>query len=49
MTLDGERQTLVKYHRQANPAAWLARIAGRTRSIDGLPTRATDRYFGDPA
>jgi hypothetical protein len=49
MTLDGERQTLVKYHRQADPAAWLAKVAGRTHSIDGLPTRATDRYFGDPA
>jgi len=37
MTLDQPRETLVKYHRQANPEERLARIAGRTRSIDGLP------------
>jgi Pyridoxamine 5'-phosphate oxidase len=45
MTLEGERDTLVKYHRQADPAAWEAKTAGRTRSIDGLPTRPTDRYI----
>jgi hypothetical protein len=45
MQLDCERETLVKYHRQADPAAWEAKTAGRTRSIDGLPTRATDRYI----
>jgi hypothetical protein len=45
MQLDSERETLVKYHRQADPAAWEAKTAGRTRSIDGLPTRATDRYI----
>lgn len=47
MALEAERQTLVKYHRQFDPAAWLDKVGGRTRSIDGLPTRATDRYFGD--
>lgn len=47
MTLEVERQTLVKYHRQFDRAAWLAKVGSRTRSIDGLPTRATDRYFGE--
>ncbi|MEO0030660.1 MAG: hypothetical protein RIS94_418 [Pseudomonadota bacterium] len=46
MTLDHERQALVKYHAQADPEAWEAKTAGRTRSIDGLPVRATDRYIG---
>ncbi|MFY7745326.1 MAG: pyridoxamine 5'-phosphate oxidase family protein [Erythrobacter sp.] len=45
MHLETERETLVKYHRQADPAQWEAKTAGRTRSIDGLPTRATDRYI----
>jgi len=45
MTLEAERETLVKYHRQADPAQWQAKTARRTRSIDGLPTRATDRYI----
>ena len=45
MTLDKERETLVKYHAQADPAKWEAKVAARTRSIDGLPTRATDRYI----
>ena len=39
MTLEKERHTLVKYHSQQDPAARLARIAGRTQSIDGLPVR----------
>ncbi|MEA3263012.1 MAG: pyridoxamine 5'-phosphate oxidase family protein [Pseudomonadota bacterium] len=45
MSLDKERETLVKYHAQSDPAKWEAKMAGRTRSIDGLPTRATDRYI----
>jgi hypothetical protein len=45
MTLEGERDTLKKAHRQSDPAAWEAKMALRTRSIDGLPTRATDRYI----
>lgn len=45
MTLGHERETLVKYHAQSDPAKWEAKMAGRTRSIDGLPTRATDRYI----
>ncbi len=45
MTLEGERETLKKAHRQSDPAEWEAKMAKRTRSIDGLPTRATDRYI----
>ena len=45
MTLEGERDTLKKAHRQSDPDAWMAKTAGRTRSIDGLPTRPTDRYI----
>ena len=40
-----DRATLVKYHAQADPAAWEAKMAGRTRSIDGLPVRPPDRYI----
>lgn len=50
MALEHERETLKKAHRQLAPDAWLAKTQGRTRSIDGLPTRATDRYIaGDDA
>lgn len=45
MHLDHPRETLVKYHAQADPLAWEAKVAARTSSIDGLPTRATDRYI----
>lgn len=45
MTLDRERETLKKAHRQSDPEQWEAKMALRTRSIDGLPTRATDRYI----
>lgn len=45
MELEAERGTLVKYHAQADPAAWAEKTASRTRSIDGLPTRPTDRYI----
>jgi hypothetical protein len=45
MTLEGERETLKKAHRQSDPVQWEAKMAARTRSIDGLPTRATDRYI----
>jgi len=45
MTLDHERQTLVKYHAQADAQAWAAKYASRDRSIDGLPVRPTDRYI----
>ncbi len=41
-----ERATLKKAHAQADPAQWEVKHAERTTSIDGLPTRATDRYIG---
>ncbi len=46
MQLERERATLVKYHAQADPDKWLAKVGKRTRSIDGLPTTPTTRYFG---
>lgn len=45
MSLDGERDTLKKAHRQSDPVEWETKMASRTQSIDGLPTRATDRYI----
>lgn len=46
MALSAERHTLVKAHAQADEQTWVTKVADRTISIDGLPTRATDRYFG---
>lgn len=46
MSLERERDTLQKAHAQTEPVAWIARTQGRTRSIDGIETRASDRYFG---
>lgn len=49
MTLERERDTLLKAHAQADPAEWEARNAARTRSIDGLPVRPPERYIaGEP-
>ena len=45
MAFESERETLKKAHKQADPAEWEAKVAGRTTSIDGLPTRATDRFI----
>jgi hypothetical protein len=45
MALEAERQTLVKYHAGKDPAEWAAKYHARDRSIDGLPTRPTDRYI----
>lgn len=39
MALERERETLVKYHAQQNPAARLKTIGERTASIDGLPVQ----------
>ncbi|MDQ2892451.1 MAG: pyridoxamine 5'-phosphate oxidase family protein [Pseudomonadota bacterium] len=39
MVLEKERQTLVKYHAQQEPDAYLTKMAARTRSIDGLTVR----------
>lgn len=49
MALEHERDTLQKYHRQADPAAWIEKVGGRTISIDGLATRPTDRYIAGDA
>jgi Pyridoxamine 5'-phosphate oxidase len=43
MTFDRERQTLSKYHKSISEADRLAKIADRTKSIDGLPVRLQDR------
>jgi len=45
MSYEQDRQTLKKAHRQSEPDAWIERAAKRSQSIDGLPTRASDRYF----
>lgn len=45
MTLEKERDTMVKWHVQQDPEEWVARTQGRNRSIDGIPTRPTDRYI----
>ena len=45
MQLDKERHTLVKYHAQSDPEKWVDKMADRTSSIDGLPTRPTDRFI----
>ena len=49
MHVDHERVTLPKYHAQSDPEKWVTKMSGRTRSIDGLPTRPTDRFIaGEP-
>ena len=45
MTLEKERQTLVKLHAQADPQEWAGKHKRRRESIDGLPARTTDRYI----
>ncbi|ABC64863.1 pyridoxamine 5'-phosphate oxidase family protein [Erythrobacter litoralis] len=45
MTLEDERKTLLKAHTNAHPDEWRVKMSLRTSSIDGLPTRATDRYI----
>jgi Pyridoxamine 5'-phosphate oxidase len=45
MRTERGRDTLVKYHAAQDPDAWAATYGARTRSIDGLPARATDRYI----
>jgi hypothetical protein len=46
MAFDRERDTLQKAHAGMDEEAWLARAGGRSESIDGIPTRVTQRYFG---
>ena len=45
MALESERETMVKWHVQKDPDEWVALNRSRTRSIDGLPVRPTDRYI----
>lgn len=40
-----DRATLQKAHKGMSAEEWLAKAAGRTQSIDGLPTRPTERHF----
>lgn len=40
-----ERVTLKKAHAQSDPGEWVTKVQGRTSSIDGLPTRPTDRFI----
>ena len=49
MELQHERDTLQKYHRQADRDLWVEKFKGRTQSIDGLPTRPTDRFIAGDA
>jgi hypothetical protein len=46
MRVEKERHTLQKAHSQLDEAQWLAKVSGRTHSIDGLPVTPTDQYFG---
>ena len=46
MAFDRERETLKKAHAGMDEEEWLAKARGRPASIDGIPTRVTDRYFG---
>ncbi|RZV32861.1 MAG: pyridoxamine 5'-phosphate oxidase family protein [Sphingomonadaceae bacterium] len=49
MTLEEERATLLKAHTRADPRAWEAKASLAAGSIDGLPTRTTDRYIAGDA
>ena len=49
MTVERPRETLTKYHAQQDPAKWVEKFQGRTKSIDGLPTRPTDRFIAGNA
>ncbi|MBZ6377995.1 pyridoxamine 5'-phosphate oxidase [Pacificimonas flava] len=46
MHVDRARDTLTKAHANADGEAWVDEVQTRTSSIDGLPVRPTDRYFG---
>ena len=45
MELKSERNTLVKAHSGVDEEKWLAKRQNHPGSIDGLPTRKTDRYI----
>ncbi len=46
MAFDRERETLKKAHANLPEAEWLKKTMGRNTSIDGIPIRTTNRYFG---
>ena len=45
MDYEGERETLRKFHRGRDPARYVEKRQGETRSIDGLPVTPPDRYI----
>ena len=45
MAFERERETMVKWHVQQDPEDWVELAKSHTHSIDGVPTRATDRYI----
>lgn len=45
MSFEKERDTLARYHENADSEAWLAKRMGQTQSIDGIPLRPLDRYI----
>jgi hypothetical protein len=45
MSLERERPTLLKLHSRADPQEWAYKHRTRRASIDGLPTRPTDRFI----
>lgn len=49
MQVEKERETMVKWHVQQDPDEWVSKYQSRTHSIDGVPTRATDRYIAGDA
>ncbi|MEE4349604.1 MAG: pyridoxamine 5'-phosphate oxidase family protein [Pacificimonas sp.] len=46
MHVERPRDTLTKAHANADGEEWVEVVQERTTSIDGLPVRPTDRYFG---
>lgn len=49
MQFERERETLVKYYAGRDEEEFLKKRKARSHSIDGIPTRATERYIaGDP-
>lgn len=49
MDFERHRKTLVKAHQGSDPEDWAHNYASRAKSIDGLPTRPTDRFIAGEA
>ena len=45
MQFERERNTLLKAHSNVDPLEWAGKHKRLRESIDGLPTRPTDRYI----